>query len=188
MKKKGKKIKELSGTENDFTPTVFNLLNKLIFGNLKLNHKIMKNFLLLSLFLLIIPTVFSQSRPQKKIRKAFEQHAPQAMQVKWTVEGEKIKTWTADYIVGVDSMQTKYDSKANWLYTLKFISLDQLPQNIKVTILEKYQRAKLTKAAEMQEPDFDGYGVAFIYLKERWAVAITKDGFVTRRQITTKGF
>ena len=148
----------------------------------------MRNFLLLSLFLLIIPTVFSQTRPQKKIRKTFEQHAPQAIQVKWTGEGERIKTWTANYIVGVDSMQTKYDSKANWLYTLKFISLDQLPQNIKVAISDNYQRSKLIKSAEMQGPDFDGYGVAFIYLEERWAVAITKDGFVVSRQITFKAF
>jgi len=177
------------GDANDFTSTLCSLLNKLIFGDLKFNHRIMKNLLLLSIFLLIIPTVFSQSRPPKKIRKAFELHAPQAEEVKWTAEGtERIKNWTADYIVEADSMQTKYDSKANWLLTLKYISLDQLPQNIRVSVLERYQGAALSKAAEMQEPDFDGYGVAFIYQNDRWAVAITKEGDVFRRQITSEGF
>lgn len=149
----------------------------------------MKNLFLLFSLLLIIPTAFSQSRPQNKIRKAFEQYAPQAKEVKWTTEGmERIKNWTVDYIVGADSMRTKYDSKANWLLTLKYITLEQLPQKVSVSILDKYQGAVLSKAAEMQEPDFDGYGVAFIYLKDRWAVAITKEGKVIRRRITSSGF
>ncbi len=149
----------------------------------------MKNLLLLISLLVIIPSAFSQSKPHKKIRNAFERHAPQATEVKWTGEGDnRYKNWTANYIVGVDSMQTKYDSKANWLFTLKYISLDQLPHKVSASILERYQGALLSKAAEMQEPDFDGYGVAFIYQKDRWAVAITKEGNVFRRQITSEGF
>lgn len=149
----------------------------------------MKNLFLLFSLLVIIPSAFSQSRPQKKIRDAFERHAPQAKEVKWTGEGDnRYKNWTVNYTVGADSMQTKYDSKANWLFTLKFIALDQLPQEVSASILDRYQGALLSKAAEMQEPDFDGYGVAFIYQKDRWAVAITKEGNVFRRQITAKGF
>lgn len=52
------------------------LLNKLIFGKKKHILKTMKNLFLLFSLLVIIPTTFSQSRPQKK-RRAFEQHAPQ---------------------------------------------------------------------------------------------------------------
>jgi len=174
--------------KNDFTRSLCSLLNKLIFGDLKLILKFMKNLILLFSLLVIIPSAFSQSRPQKKIRKAFEQHAPQAKNVKWAGEGDRIKIWTADYTVGADSMQTKYDSKANWIYTLKFITIDQLPHKVSTSILERYQEAVLSKAAEMHEPDFDGYGVAFIYQKDRWAVAITKEGKVFRRQITSKGF
>lgn len=148
----------------------------------------MKNLFLLFSLLVIIPPAFSQSRPQKKIRKAFEQRSPQAEEVKWTGEGDRYKDWTANYKVGADSMQTKYDSKANWLFTLKYISLDQLPHEVTTSILDRYQGALLSKAAEMQEPNFDGYGVAFIYQKDRWAVAITKEGNVYRRQITSKGF
>jgi len=148
----------------------------------------MKNlFLLFSLFL-IVSTAFSQSNLPRKVKKALEQLAPQATEVSWKGEGDRIKIWTAKYIVGVDSMQTKYDYKANWIHTLKYITLDQLPEEVTKSILDKYQRATLTKAAEMQEPDFDGYGVAFMYLKDRWAVAITKEGKVKRRQITSEGF
>ncbi len=149
----------------------------------------MKNLFILFLLVVIIPTGYSQSRPQKKIRNAFEDYAPQAMEVKWTSEGtERAKEWVANYTIGSDSMETKYDSKANWMITLKFISLDQIPQKVSTTILDMYQGAHLTKAAEIQEPGFDGYGVAFIYLKDRWAVAITKEGKVVRRQITSSGF
>lgn len=149
----------------------------------------MKNIFLLISLLVIISSAFSQSRPQKKIRKTFEQHAPQAEDVKWSGEGDnRYKDWTANYTVGADSLQTKYDSKANWLFTLKYITLDQLPKEVTASILDKYQGAVLTKAAEMQEPDFDGYGVAFIYQKDRWAVAITKEENVFRRQITSEGF
>lgn len=146
-----------------------------------------KLFLLISL-LIIVATTFSQSRPNKKIRKAFEQHQPEAKDVKWTGEGERYIDWTADYMIGTDSMQTRYDSKANWVLTLKYITLDQLPEKVSSSILDEYQGAKLAQAAEMQEPDFDGYGVAFIYIKDRWAVAISKEGNVSRRKMTSKGF
>lgn len=164
------------------------MLNKSIFGNLKHILKIMKNILLIISFLVIIPTAYSQSNPPKKIRNAFEQIAPQALEVKWRGEGEREKEWTAKYTVGTDSLLTKYDYKANWVFTLKFISLDALPQTVSATILDDYQGAKLTIAAEMQEPDFDGYAVAFFYLKDRWVVALTKEGKVFRRQITSEGF
>ena len=146
-----------------------------------------KLFLLFSLSI-FITTAFSQSRPQNKIRKAFELHQPNAKEVKWTGEGERQKEWTADYIVGADSMRTKYDYKANWLLTVKFITLDQLPEKISASILDEYQGATITKAGKMQEPDFDGFAVVFIYLKDRWAVAITKEGNVVRRKITSEGF
>ncbi len=168
---------------------MYGLLNKLIFDNLKHNLKFMKNIFLLLSLIVIIPTAYSQSKPIKKIRNAFEQHAPQAEDVKWTGEGDnRYKNWTAKYMVGADSMETKYDSKANWLFTLKYITLDQLPQKVSASILDNYQGALISKAALMQEPDFDGYGVAFIYQDKRWAVAITEEGNVFRRQITSKGF
>ena len=148
----------------------------------------MKNTFLLFSLLLIVSTSFSQTHPPRKVKKALEQLAPQATDVKWKGEGDRNKIWTAKYIVGVDSMQTKYDYKANWIHTLKYITLDQLPEKVTKSILDNYQRAKLTVAAEMQEPNFDGYGVAFMYLGDRWAVAITKEGKVERRQITSEGF
>lgn len=148
----------------------------------------MKNLLLLFSILLIVPTAYSQSRPPKKIRQAFEQHAPQAKAVSWSVEGERYKDWTAKYMVGVDSLQTKYGPKASWLYTFKYITLDKVPDNVMATISDDYQGATLRVAAEMQEPDFDGYAVAFIYLEDRWVVALTKEGKVFRRRITSEGF
>lgn len=148
----------------------------------------MKNLFLLVSLLLIVSTAFSQSNPPRKVKKALEQYAPQATEVKWKGEGERNKIWTAKYIVGGDSIQTKYDYKANWIFTLKYIMLDQLPEKVTKSILDNYQGATLTQGAEMQEPDFDGYGVAFMYMKDRWAVAITKEGKVVRRQITSEGF
>jgi len=163
--------------------------NILIFGNLKHILKIMKNLFLFNLTFSIYTYSFFSNKATEKIRDAFEQLVPQAIEVKWTAEGsERMKDWRANYTVGTDSMETKYDSKANWMFTLKYISLNQLPQEVSATIMDNYQGAKLTKAAEMQEPDFDGYGVAFIYLKDRWAVAITKEGKVIRRRITSSGF
>ena len=148
----------------------------------------MKNIFLLFSLLIIVSTAFSQSNPPRKIKKAFEQHAPQAKDVSWKGEGERYKDWTVKYTVGADSLLTKYDSKANWQTTLKFIKLDQLPKKVNTTVLDDYQGAKITKAAEMQEPNFDGYAVAFIYLKDRWIVALNKEGNVFRRQITSEGF
>jgi len=164
------------------------LPNKPIFVDLKHIHKIMKNILLFISLILIIPTAFSQSNPPRKIKKALEQRAPQAMEVKWSGEGEREKEWTAKYTVGADSLLTKYDFKANWIFTVKFISIDALPQIVTSTILDDYQGATLTKAAEMQEPEFDGYAVIFLYLKDRWVVALTKEGNVYRRKITSGGF
>lgn len=148
----------------------------------------MKNLVLLFSLLLVVSTAFSQSKPQKKIRDAFEQHQPEAKEVKWTGEGDRYKVWTADYMVGADSLRTKYDAKANWLFTFKSIKLEQLPEKVTSSILSEYQGCKLTQGGIMQEPDFDGYGVVFMYKKDRWAVAITSEGDVARRKMTSKGF
>jgi len=85
-------------------------------------------------------------------------------------------------------MRTEYDSKSNWLSTYKLIPINQLPDKVKSVISEYYQGANILKAAEMQEPDFDGYGIAFMYLNDRWGIAITIEGNIYRRELTSSGF
>lgn len=148
----------------------------------------MKNLILLFSLLIITSTSFSQSHPPRKVKKAFEKHAPEAQDIKWKGEGERNKDWTASYTVDADSMRTEYDFKANWQMTLKFISIEELPEQVTKYIKESFRGAEFLVAAEMQEPGFDGYGVAFNYMQDRWAVAIDKEGKVFRRQITSEGF
>lgn len=148
----------------------------------------MKNFLLVISILFATSVVFGQSRAPKKIRDAFALHAPQAWEIKWNGEGERQKKWTVNYLVDSDSLLTSYDYKANWLITLKFISIAELPEKVTTSIKNEYMGSEIINAAEMQESGFDGYGVAFLYKKDRWAIAITSEGDVKRRKMSSKGF
>ena len=144
-------------------------------------------FLLLSL-VFVVPATYSQSRPQNKIRKVFLEQFPRAQNVKWESEGDRKKNWRANFDMANDSMQARYDYKGNWTLTLTFISVNDLPEAVRKTIYDDYMGSELKRAAIFEAPDFKGYGVAFTYKKDRWAVQISDEGKVIRRRVTTGKF
>ena len=148
----------------------------------------MKYIFLLISFILIVPVAHSQSRPQKKIRNIFYDQFPKAQNVEWKGDGERQKNWRADFNIEDDSMQARYDYKGNWLMTLNFISVNDLPEAVKKTIYEDYMGSEVNRAAVIEEPGFKGYGVAFLYKKDHWAVLISDEGKVIRRRVTTGEF
>ena len=82
----------------------------------------MKQFLILFVFICLGISLLAQ-RPPGKIRKAFEAQYPNAKDVSWSYEGERVKEWTAMYHIESDSSTSRYDAKANWIITLVFIEV-----------------------------------------------------------------
>ncbi len=151
----------------------------------------MKKLVLITISLLIVLPLLSQ-RPPGKVRKSFEAMVPEARNVKWTMPEQgvpaKEKEYTADYNIDSDSLLTRFDGKGNWVMTITFITIDDLPEAVIKSITSKYMNAKITKAARLEEPGFDGYGVVYTYMKDNWTVQIDKDGFIVRRKLKSDGF
>lgn len=145
-------------------------------------------YLLLALSFLFVFSTADAQRPPGKVKKAFARQFPDSENVKWSTDGEKQAVWTATFFKENDSTKVSYDYKANWTITLAFIEIDELPVKVSDAVKNEYQGSRMILAAKMQEPGFDGYGVAFLYKKERWGVAITKEGKVVRRKLTSTGF
>jgi len=148
----------------------------------------MKYLFIIISFVFFTNTTDAQTRAPKKIRDAFEQKYPEAQKLIWVGKGERQKEWFAHYWIESDSMQTSYDYKANWITTFTFIEISDLPEAVTNAIQDEYMSSKIIIAAKMEQPDFDGFGVAFMYKKDRWGVQITKEGKVIRRRLTTGGF
>jgi len=148
----------------------------------------MKYLFIIISFVFVANTSNAQTRAPKKIREVFEQKYPDAQKVNWVGKGERQKEWTAHYWIENDSMQASYDHKGNWITTFTFIDPSELPEAVSFAIKDEYMSSEIIIAAKMEQPDFDGYGVAFMYKKDRWGVQITKEGKVIRRRLTTGGF
>jgi len=166
------------------------LKNALHLG-LEFNTNRMKKFLLLIVVALFATSAFSQYGVPRKIKKAFEAKYPDAQDVqKWESDDNRQRKdveWTVKYQIDGRAMTSTYDYKENWLITLAFIEVDELPDAVVRSVQDEYQGSEIILAAKMQEPGFDGYGVAFMYKKERWGIAITNEGKVMRRKLTASG-
>lgn len=152
----------------------------------------MKNILLLSLIVLFVSPVFAQSRIPKKVKEAFEKMVPEATDVKWSTPQErelaKERKYTANYNIGNDSLFSRFDYKGNWMITVTFMDIDKLPEAVTSSINNEYTDAKLTIAARMEQPGFDGYGVIYTYKQDQWTVQISKEGKIIRRRVRGEGF
>ena len=148
----------------------------------------MRKFFLLITIIFISSSIYAQSKPPKKIREAFDQMNPTAREVAWTHDGERQKVWEAKYNVGNDSLLARYDYKANWIIRLTYMTIEKLPEAVTYAINDEYQGCKLKLGARLEEPEFDGFGVAFDYKDAQWAVQITGEGKVIRRKMTASGF
>lgn len=152
----------------------------------------MKNIFLVVLVVLFVSPVFAQTRIPKKVKDAFEKMVPEATDVKWSTPQEremaKERKYTANYIIGNDSLFSRFDYKGNWVITVTFMEIDELPEAVTSSINNEYTDAKLTKAARLEEPGFDGYGVIYIFKGDQWTVQISKEGKIVRRRIRSESF
>lgn len=167
-------------------------LTELIYFCGQINILHMKKLALIFLVVIIAAPAFSQTKPPKKTRKALLSMVPDARDVKWTTANEreiyKNRIWTANYTLEGDSVLSRFDYKSNWLVTLSFIPVSELPEAVVASIEDSYTRADLIKAAKYKDPDFEGFGVAFLYKEDKWSVQISKEGEIVRRRLQGEGF
>ncbi len=152
----------------------------------------MRKVLLLVFVVILITPVFSQNRAPKKIRQAFENMVPNATEAQWSTPKERVsakeKKYTVNYQLDNDSVFSRFDYKANWLITVTYIPIEELPEAVTKEISSRYMNAEITKAARLEEPGFDGYGVIYMYMQDQWTIQISKEGKILRRILKSDGF
>ena len=150
----------------------------------------MKRFILILFAFGIIFNSFSQVRPTKKVRKAFEAKYAGAEDVSWTKDGDRAKDieYRADYKLDGDEMRSTFDYYGNWEITVIFIEIDELPETVTKAIYEEYMNAKIIKAARLEEPELSSFGVSMDYMDSKMELQIREDGRVVRRRLRSEGF
>jgi hypothetical protein len=117
---------------------------------------------------------------------------PQAQDVEWSTPKErelaKNRQYTANYRIGSDSAFSRFDFKGNWVMTISFMKVADLPETVTSSIKSEYMNAKFLMAAHLEEPGFDGYAVAYTFKEDRWTVQISKEGKIVRRKVQGEGF
>lgn len=152
----------------------------------------MKNLFVFLVAITIFAPVFGQTRTPKKVRESFEKMVPSATDVNWSTPNEremaKNRVWTATYTLENDSALSRFDYKGNWIITLTYVDVDKLPEAVINKIETEYNSAKLLKAARLEEPGFDGFGVRYLYKGDTWSIQISKEGDIVRRKIQGESF
>ena len=122
----------------------------------------MKRIVLAIILTCFTLSITAQQAPFK-VRKAFRQMYPENEGASWSYIGERAKEWTVRFHSGSDSLVTTFDAKANWLNTMTFIPIEDLPQAVVETVNSEYQGSSILLAVKYEAPGFDGYGVSFRY-------------------------
>jgi hypothetical protein len=150
----------------------------------------MKQFIFLLLIASITISLHAQDRTPRKVKKAFEAQYPEAKDATWSSTGERAKEmeYRAEYTLQGGEQASNYDYKGNWLITIIFIEIDELPDAVTKEIDEEYMNARLLRAARLEEPELSSYGVALEYLDNRMEIQYREDGRMIRRRLRSEGF
>jgi hypothetical protein len=150
----------------------------------------MKRFFLLLFALIFVISVFSQTRPPKKVRKAFEENYAGAQDVQWSQSGDRHSeiVYRAEYKLNESQMVTTYNDKSIWKMTVIFIGIDELPETVLKAVDEEFMNAKILRAARFEEPERSSFAVELDYMDSKMVLQLREDGRVIRRRLTADGF
>ena len=149
----------------------------------------MKKTTLIFLALLLTGSIFSQTNPSGKIKKAFNKQYPEAVNTKWTSEGERqTREWRAMYKQNNVLHASWYDYKGNWLQTKTKIDEKELPDAVLKTIEEEYAGYKIMITTRFENPETNGYEVFLDNETYGFAVQFSKDGEIIKRKLSSKGY
>lgn len=150
----------------------------------------MKRFILLLFAATIVFSGYSQTKPPKKIRKAFEEKYVGAQDLEWSKTGDRSKDikYRAEYKLDGREMASTYDYYGAWIITVIFIEIDELPMAVQTAISDEYMNAKIVKAGRLEEPELSSFGVALDYMDSMMIIQLREDGRVLRRRLESIGF
>lgn len=151
----------------------------------------MKRVVLSFVFFFIVFSIFSQTRPSRKVKKAFSEKYENAEIIKWISETERnrVTLWKVFFKQNDTLSVAWYDPKANWIQTKTEINKDELPTAVLKSINESYQQYKIVITARFVNPETEGYEV-FLSSSELdgFDVQFSKEGEVLNRTIRSGGY
>lgn len=150
----------------------------------------MKRTVLSFVFLFIVFSVFSQTRPTAKVKKAFEEKYENAEIVRWESETEKnrVTIWKAFFTKDDVLSVAWFDPKSNWIQTKTEIDKAALPVAVLKSIKDNYYRYKIVISAQFINPETQGYEVFMDNGQEGFDVQFSEQGDVLNRTIRSKGY
>jgi hypothetical protein len=147
--------------------------------------------LVLSIFILLITTsVYSQSKPGKKVRNAFFEKYENAEIIRWENETERnrVTLWKAFFHLDEVLSVAWYDPKGNWIQTKTEIDKNELPEAVLKSIEDYYYQYKIVISARFVNPEAEGYEVFLSSEMDGFDVQFSTEGEVLSRAIRSKAF
>lgn len=149
----------------------------------------MKKVALFLVILLAGSSIFAQTNPSGKIKKAFNKQYPEAVNTNWTSQGERqSREWRAMYKQNNILHASWYDYKGNWIVTKTKIDEKELPEAVVKTIEDEYASYKIMITTRFENPETDGYEVFLDNGTYGFAVQLSKDGEIIKRKMSSKGY
>lgn len=154
----------------------------------------MKKLLTLLLLFPLSFSLFSQTRPTNKVKKAFEAQYPQATDAKWSASSlsdggtERVLEWRVLYQLDGVLHSTFYTNKGEWQITKYKIDSSELPDAILKAIRDDYYAYELVIAAKFESPESKGYEVWLDNGRDGFDVQYSAEGKMLLRTLTSVGY
>ena len=150
----------------------------------------MKRIVLSFVFIFIVFSIFSQTGPARKVKKAFNEKYENAEIIRWESETERnrVTIWKAFFTLDEVLSVAWFDPKAHWIQTKTEINKETLPAAVLKSIEENYYRYKIVISAKFENPEKQGYEVFLDNTQEGFDVQFSEEGDVLNRTIRSKGY
>ena len=120
-----------------------------------------------------------------KVKKAFEQKAPNAKDVEWEYDSEE-SLWEVEYEIGKDEFTSAFDDSGNWVETEKEIKFSELPEPVKTTLKSDFSDYEVEEVEFIETPDGKFYEVEVELEKDdkevEFELLISPDGKVVKKK------
>lgn len=123
---------------------------------------------------LAVCSAVAQSEP---VHKSFEERFPNATHVNWGNGNDT--DWEADFLMNGSKYSASFTSKGVWIATIRIIKLNELPQEVRNSIITKFPHWEITELNRTEKAkDGVSYEVNLKKGRERKNIAFNKDGSI----------
>jgi len=117
----------------------------------------MKKIMMLAAALMVSTSMLFAAEPESKMEKTFKEMFPNAQHVKWHQDD---KGYLVSFTQSGTTVKIVYDSKGNFMQSLRYYSEKDLPTNILLAVKNKYRGKSIFGVTERTTTDEVTYHIA----------------------------